>query len=489
MEMDRDTLFISHATPEDNDFALWLASRIQLLGYEAWIDKNSMLGGEKFWEEIDQVIRNNAAKFLLVYSKNICQKDQNGNPIPGKLRDGIYKEFSLAESLAKQHKLQDFIILLNIDGADYNLFIGADRLIQIPFYENWATGFRQLEKKLKKDEVPKNPSNTDNSFWEWYENQYVCQDEIIPKRELYYSNWWPIPQLPEFFYIYQFRSEKQAKEIYGQESQFPVSKIANHLSSFEPDLSFEFGEEDNKFTVHPQNVFQIRVGDISNGFDSEDFPTQRDAENHLKSLLKRIFHLIMKNRKMFWYEMANKRQTYFYTPANLNSWKVKFEFPFRSKRKWKTKNLIGKYRKSEYWHYAVSCKPILNPIIAFSLKNHLVFTSNGFEVWKDRDGNIDKKKIHTHRRSKASRSGFFNEKWRDMLLAFINGLKKDGAVKISLSKDFVLEMPLITEFFRANFGYNDPKDREREGLLSVHEPDAEEGDEEDEFIEGSNDGT
>ena len=126
--MYRETLFISHATPEDNDFALWLASRIQLLGYEVWVDKNSMLGGEKFWEEIDQVIRNDAAKLLLVYSKNICQKDQDGNPILGKLRDGIYKEFSLAESVAKQHTLQDFIVLLNIDGADYNLFIGAERI-------------------------------------------------------------------------------------------------------------------------------------------------------------------------------------------------------------------------------------------------------------------------------------------------------------------------------------------------------------------------
>jgi hypothetical protein len=485
--MDKETLFISHATPEDNDFALWLASRLQLLGYEVWVDKNSMLGGEKFWEEIDQIIRNKAAKLLLVYSKNICQKDQDGNPILGKLRDGIYKEFSLAESIAKQYTLKDFIILLNIDGADYNLFIGADRLNQITFHENWATGFRQLEKKLKNSGIPKNSSNIDNNFWDWYKNQYVCKNGIISKKELYYSNWWPISQLPEFFYIYQFRSEKQAKEIYGQENRFPISKISNHLSSFEPDLLFEFGEEDNKFTVRPQNIFHIKISDIINGLNSDDFPTQRDAENHLKSLLRRVFHLIMKNRKMFWYEMANKRQTYFYTPANLDSWKVKFEFPFRPKRKRKTKNLIGTYRRSEYWHYAVSCKPILEPIMAFSLKNHLIFTSDGFDVWKDKEGNINKKKIQTHRRSKASISRFFNEEWRDMLLAFINGLKKDGRIEIRLSKNFVLEMPLITEFFWADFGYDDPYDRIRQGLLSEYEVDVEEGDEEDEFMEGSDD--
>jgi len=46
----RDTLFISHATPQDNDFAIWLASRLEMLGYKTWIDKNGLLGGEKFWQ-------------------------------------------------------------------------------------------------------------------------------------------------------------------------------------------------------------------------------------------------------------------------------------------------------------------------------------------------------------------------------------------------------------------------------------------------------
>ena len=87
----RDTIFISHATPEDNDFTIWLASRLQLLGYKVWIDRKGLLGGEKFWQEIDQIIRNQAAKFLMVYSNYICYPGQ-----PGKLKDGIYKEYSLA---------------------------------------------------------------------------------------------------------------------------------------------------------------------------------------------------------------------------------------------------------------------------------------------------------------------------------------------------------------------------------------------------------
>src|SRR5665213_1531900 len=173
MSEERDIIFISHATPDDNDFSIWLASRLQLLGYEVWIDKDALIGGENFWQDIDQIIRNKAVKFLLVYSANICQRDNDNSIIRGKLKEGIGKEYSHAESVGKQNNLSDFIVLLNIDSAEYNLFIGADRLNQIPFYENWATGFNQLVKKLKSDNVPVyNVQSIQSGFGDWYENSY-----------------------------------------------------------------------------------------------------------------------------------------------------------------------------------------------------------------------------------------------------------------------------------------------------------------------------
>lgn len=50
----RDTIFISHATPEDNDFSIWIASRLEMLGYKVWIDKEGLLGGERFWMTIQK---------------------------------------------------------------------------------------------------------------------------------------------------------------------------------------------------------------------------------------------------------------------------------------------------------------------------------------------------------------------------------------------------------------------------------------------------
>ena len=74
----RDTIFISHATPEDNEFTIWLASRLELMGYKVWIDKRNLLGGEVFWNDIENAITIDAVKFLLVYSKNICCNHEKG---------------------------------------------------------------------------------------------------------------------------------------------------------------------------------------------------------------------------------------------------------------------------------------------------------------------------------------------------------------------------------------------------------------------------
>jgi hypothetical protein len=179
----RDTLFISHATPQDNDFAIWLASRLEMLGYKTWIDKNGLLGGEKFWQTIQNVIKDNAIKILFVYSANI--RDANEN-----LKDGIDKELSYAESIASQENVSDFIIPLHIDNSQFNAFIGSNRLNHIPFNENWADGLKQLLKKLEKDNVPKVINIQESSFSEWYENEYISNCSIIGKSELFYTSWW-----------------------------------------------------------------------------------------------------------------------------------------------------------------------------------------------------------------------------------------------------------------------------------------------------------
>jgi len=455
----RDKLFIGHATPEDNNFAIWLASRLTSLGYTTWVDKKALIGGEKFWQEIDRTIRHRAAKFLLAYSSNICRDGEAGS-----LRDGIEKELSLAESVSNQNNLDDFIILLNLDGSAYNLFIGADRLIQIPFYDNWAAGLKQLTEKLSKDCVQCPAKQEAAEFAAWYESDYITKSGIVPIKELYYTNLWPIQAIPDQFHLYQFETETDARAVYGAPSIFPVAKVSNILSSFAGSIPLSYEIDGQTYIARLKDHFTVPTADViaESVPDSELFPTPRDCSNHLKSLLTRVFHLLMKQRKMYWYELADKSQAYYQTPASLSKGLVKFEHPYRRLRRPKRKVLYGRYLSLGRWHYAVSCKPIFKPVLGYSLKSHIIFTTDGFNAW------VDKTKMHTHRRAKGKR--LFNAEWRDMLLAFLHSLPDtNGQIKIALNDSSVFQMKTLPVMYRSDFGYFEPKSKDRFDILSILE--------------------
>lgn len=446
----RDTIFISHATPEDNEFTIWLASRLQADGYKVWIDKQALLGGEKFWQEIDLTIRNKAAKVLLVYSENICFQKQ-----AGVLKTGVEKEKSLAESVALANGFKDFIILLNVDDSAYNLFIGADMLNQVPFYENWASGYAQLLKKFQKEGLQ--PFSTPvGDFSRWYEDEYVINYGIKDLREIYYDSWWPIPGLPEKFYIYVLANADIAGHVH-QQSKYPASKSSNIIATFHDTPAFEITVDGETGTISYLQKHELAVKDVLLGTERVGFPSARDAQNHLRSLLQRIFHIIMRERGLKWHSMANKKLAYFFTPR-INP-KIKFEYRRRSKKTVKRKSVFGKHLSST-WHFALSAKPVLTPQLAFSLKSHIVFTTDGYNLWDDND------KMHSARRQKGRL--IFNEEWRDMLFGFLHALcLGKNTVQTELSPSFVLTLRPWTNIYTSNFGYNEPKEKDRHNVLDA----------------------
>lgn len=452
----RDTLFISHATPEDNEFTIWIASRLELLGYKVWIDKEGLLGGERFWKEIDGVIRNHACKLLMVYSNNICYENE-----PGELKTGINKEIELAESISSAERIKDFIIPLHIDSSRYDLFVGSNMLNHIPFESDWALGLDQLIKKLEKDNVPKELKSNDISIAKWFENEYLNNNKIIDKKELYYSSWWSVDNLPDFFFMYVFDNKKQADAVHFA-NDIPIGKISNVLTSFEDDLNYNVKRDEEVVSVPCKGKHKISTSDLLFGFDKESFPTHRDAENHFKKLFNQCLYQLMRKKGLFWYELSNRKFAYYYVPATLKNPKIKFSYPYSSeKRKKKTKSLFGKYKSLGKWHYAISARPTLSPFVGFDLKSHLIFTKDGFQAWDDKD------KIHSQRRAKGRR--FFNEEWRDMQLAFIQGLKdENGNIGIKVAKDTILNLKEWPEMFWADFGYNEPRNKKPQDVLNEY---------------------
>ena len=82
----RETVFVTHAAPEDNEFALWLSAKLAIAGYRVWVDRRRLRGGDDFWDEIDRVLRTEAIKQVVVFSQHI------GKP-------GVKKELAIGDAM------------------------------------------------------------------------------------------------------------------------------------------------------------------------------------------------------------------------------------------------------------------------------------------------------------------------------------------------------------------------------------------------------
>src|SRR5688500_17202397 len=108
LEPIRDTVFIGHANPTDNEFTTWLSLQLANHGYKVWSDLLQLVGGEDFWHNIEEALRTRTAKHVYVLSAT-------SNKAPGCLN-----ELAVSTSVAKTGHLTDFIIPLRIDAIAYD---------------------------------------------------------------------------------------------------------------------------------------------------------------------------------------------------------------------------------------------------------------------------------------------------------------------------------------------------------------------------------
>ncbi|MEO1019837.1 MAG: toll/interleukin-1 receptor domain-containing protein [Pseudomonadota bacterium] len=138
---DRRTIFISKATPEDDEFVLWLAPRLEAAGYLVFADILNLDGGDRWRKTVTGALQNNAVKLLL------CCRDES------LAKDGVQEEIAIAEDLAKELGDSRFIIPLRL--APFKKLFGIGGLQYKDFYCRWAQGLDDLLRTLERRQVPK----------------------------------------------------------------------------------------------------------------------------------------------------------------------------------------------------------------------------------------------------------------------------------------------------------------------------------------------
>lgn len=432
----RDTIFIGHATPEDNEFTLWLQSKLIGEGYNCECDLSFLLGGEAdYWKNLQDFLENQTLKYILVVSNVTFEKE------------GVLDEWEHCKSIETQYKLKDFIIPIKIDDSAFNSRIGLNRRNLVVFENNWATGLKRLLKKLKNDKVPIN-SETTSLLSNWYENVYTNWSGIEKKyTDTFFSNWVKIPKTPSTIYFYKFENEKQARVVLKNNMVYPAYRHGNIIISFQKSLNYYL--TDNGFEVEPSEIIVKNTEDAFNWYEGDEFPTYHDFRRLLVRLINNCFEMYLKGTDLLSYDLSNSKCYYF---EHKEDERTKGIFNVGNKKH--KIGVTGKFYE-DFWHYGISFKTLLNPEFCISIKNHIIFTEDGKKAWNDN------KRMHSARRKKGKK--MYNKEWRNLLLAFLSALanSESSTMSVVVSESETIELSSTPILFDANFGYIEPNDNKR----------------------------
>ena len=187
----RTAVFVTHAAPEDNEFALWLSSKLAMAGYRVWVDRQRLRGGTDTWDDIDHVLRNDAAKQIVVFTKN------TGKP-------GVKKELAIGDVVRKKIPDPSFIIPIRADDISFcNAPPEFLRANIIDGYPNWHDCLAELFETLDEAGVPKNPSPDAATLKTIVDAREDGRRFIVDRPEQALTNWFPATP-PKYVRYYRF---------------------------------------------------------------------------------------------------------------------------------------------------------------------------------------------------------------------------------------------------------------------------------------------
>ncbi|MEK6371250.1 MAG: toll/interleukin-1 receptor domain-containing protein [Acidobacteriota bacterium] len=458
----RDIIFISHANPEDNEFARWLALRLAAEGYGVWCDLTKLLGGEAFWSDIETAIRTRSAKVVYVLSTTSNQKA------------GPLAELQVAQNVARDESIQDFVIPVAIDALPARQAnIALARINAISFRDSWAAGVAQLLKKLEQDDVPQHPDFSASAVAAWWREQYGADAGVRDVPEDYISNVVAIDQLPETIFVHRLRGRARPTTAVAAASsplfpdgtfaaspaeqdaflfpelwsmKFASARSGSRLISFAGTDDLFSGDED--FLV--ESISLPLATYLADGSPEDGF-TPVHARNHVTDLLRVGWERVAKTRGLWRYKMATKHGAMYFPLAATRHGKIDY-VNINGKRTYR--KVVGeKKRPKRYWHFAVSARPLLAPSPVFALRLHVTFSDNGHTIWDSPS------KLHSARRSQCK--NWWNEQWRDRMLATLQYLANGATtIVVPLSSTQRVQVDPAPIRFQSPVSFVDPNTEE-----------------------------
>jgi hypothetical protein len=400
--INRNTIFISHATPQDNAFVVWLASKLNSAGYTVWSDVTNLTGGDVFWDKIEKAIRYQAAKVLFIQSEHIREKS------------GPRKEAYLALKVAERQRLQRFVIPIRIDETPFDeTLIELIDLQAIDCRSDWLSGLRLLLTLLQRDGVHRSPAYKADQFSQLVSSTSRSAFEVAPNEESLISNLLPVIATPGRISFFACEG-LQSHEMPAVAAQLPIPAFAyyTHIGTTADIDSFRTALG----SIGLDNVgvrlrAAVKWEHFLSGTSGELPPWKRsDARNYAVAMLNKAWRVHMETSGLSQGDLANGRPYWFFQNGQLSGNKAVFN-NFSGRQV--SRQLVGFSNKRRvFWHFAIQTRcQIWRDDIFFSLTPHVTFSADGTRP-------LDSKaQLHSLRRSFCR--SWWNGRWRDLMQGFV----------------------------------------------------------------------
>ena len=197
MDPRRDHIFISYAT-EQWPLCDWLARRLAVEGYAIWCDRQKLLGGENWPNDIDLAIKERTFRMVALLSRaSLAKPNPQGEWLKG---------FAVGKKIG----IDDFVIPLNTEGLrSDDITWNLQPINYISFAPSWANGLKALLKKLASIDAPRvlqdGPRIATTSI--------VNECTVRNKPEILVSNCFDVIQIPRFICQYIVKSRKLPRRV------------------------------------------------------------------------------------------------------------------------------------------------------------------------------------------------------------------------------------------------------------------------------------
>jgi hypothetical protein len=392
----REAIFLSHAAPEDNEFALWLSAKLAIAGYRVWIDRRRLRGGDDFWDEIDRVLRTEAIKQIVVFSKHI-----------GKA--GVKKELAIGDAVRKRLPDPKFMIPVRSDDVAFDEappeFIRGNI---INGYPNWHDCLAELLEALDEAGVPRQPQIDDATLQTIVAAREDGRRFIQQRPEAALTNWFEV-QPPGHVYYYRFEGMQEQMKAWLTDCRLPFVPMGRLAGSFADPASFS---DASSFTQNTPTRYVIDFMEFVSGKQLGPYAERGPASNDVVSLLRQHFDKLAETRGLKPVPFANGDLGWFFPDDLLPGNKVEFVLPDGRKIR---RAMSGKFKKLR-WHICLVARARIWPQLVYRVHVNLVLSEDGKTP-------LPGDKTHVRRR-RLTRS-WWNNIWRDRLLAAMHFLAAD----------------------------------------------------------------